>query len=63
MTRKDYIVIADAIKESAKDVQHNKDAMIAIEVVAGRIAAVMAADNTNFNPKTFFTACGLYKGN
>ena len=66
MTRKDYIAIAGAIKDVRDRTMRgnpiNHAGLAVVEVLAGHIAAVMAEDNANFNPKTFFTACGLYTG-
>jgi len=65
MTRKDYIKIAEAIKMTLDQYEGTKGhtAEELIESIAGRMAAVCAAENPQFDPKRFFTACGLYKNN
>lgn len=63
MTRKDYIAIAAILKEAMQERGGNtEEAKTTVDYIAGRIAAVCAADNANFDPKRFFTACGLYAG-
>ena len=65
MTRKDYIKLAEAIKMTLDQYEGTKGhtAEELIGAIAGRIGAVCASENANFDPKRFFTACGLYKGN
>lgn len=63
MTRKDYIAVAKAVKQGMQEAISWKagDPYTTTSYIVGEIAQVMAKDNANFNPKTFFTACGLSK--
>ena len=63
MTRKDYIKLAAAIR-AQRDIQQSTEPRgkfyrAAIDAVAESIAAVLAADNPNFDRQRFLTACGL----
>ena len=58
MTRKDYIVIAAALK--AARAQCNGPAQFAQHAIdCNRIGDVLAHDNDRFNMHRFMTACGL----
>jgi hypothetical protein len=55
MTRKDYVLIADVIK--------NLDEVIdsyALEVLADNMADALESDNPRFNRHRFLVACGVY---
>lgn len=52
MTRKDYILIADAIKSSTLDERHR-------EKVVYTLAYVLRNDNERFDYDKFVTACGI----
>lgn len=65
MTKKDYILIANAIKEVyeyQKDNDGNGSKAIkqgAIKVVSESIADALKYDNERFNRTRFMTACGM----
>jgi hypothetical protein len=48
MTRKDYVLIAKAIQESADKVE-----------IAHALAAILGADNPRFDRARFLAACGV----
>lgn len=57
MTRKDYVLIARAIKQSK-----NQAVLLeldAIRYTAENIATELQGDNGNFNKEKFLTACGV----
>lgn len=59
MTRKDYIIIAKAIRQSKDE---SNGAVIELEAVkntAENIASELQGDNGNFNKERFLTACGV----
>ena len=58
MTKKDYELIAKAIKEIAT-LQTNKQAGIAIHTVAANIALHMGNTNPQFDRSKFLNACGV----
>ena len=53
MTRKDYIVIADAIRKSTAETRHLNDIM---EIASG-IAFYLKKDNERFDTDKFINAC------
>ena len=55
MTKKDYIVIAAAIRET-RDQEFDHSAIEAIDRVAERIADKLQADNPRFNRQRFLEA-------
>lgn len=57
MTRKDYILIAKAIKRSKE--QACLLELDAIRYTAENIASELQGDNGNFNKEKFLTACGV----
>lgn len=57
MTRKDYVLIAAAIKSQLGFVPHERD--LTIEAVAKAIAAALAQDNPRFDRERFMKACGF----
>jgi len=65
MTRKDYILIAKAVKEMndrALNIPHAHDRMMARMVVSGlahEIATELGNTNPRFDRNKFLTACGL----
>lgn len=54
MTKKDYIVIAEAIKRE-RDMQ----SINAVRAIADSIASALAVNNSRFDSARFITACGL----
>jgi hypothetical protein len=55
MTRKDYVILAEVIK--------NLDEVIdsyALEVLADNMADALESDNPRFNRHRFLVACGVY---
>ncbi len=56
MTRKDYILIAEAIKAIREDFGDNP---VALDVVADELALALQADNSRFDTARFLTACGV----
>jgi hypothetical protein len=58
MTRKDYVAIAAAIKETGKYHEHD-DAADALAFLARDLAATLAADNPRFDRARFLKACGV----
>jgi hypothetical protein len=55
MTRKDYVLIADAIKAQHKP--HNDPETI--QEIALSIADLLEGDNARFDRARFLTACGV----
>ena len=58
MTRKDYQLIADVIKQTYKN-EDRQVAEVAIQNVAVSLAAKLKKDNPNFKPALFLKACGI----
>ncbi len=60
MTRKDYILIAAAIKAAATEYPDERpDAKQQQEDVAFSIAEALASDNPRFDRERFLKACGV----
>ena len=59
MTRKDYELIAKAIKRSVEGVPSKKGDMVLIRHTVNCIAEEMSIDNPKFNKEKFLAACGL----
>lgn len=59
MTRKDYILIAEAITAEANEWSDQPEAFAAIGHTASRIASALQRDNPRFNRAMFMNACGL----
>ncbi len=58
MTRKDYQLIADVIKQTYKN-EDRQVAEVAIQNVAVSLAVELKKDNPNFKPALFLKACGI----
>ena len=58
MTRKDYQLIADVIKQTYKN-EDRQVAEVAIQNVAVSLAVELKKDNPNFKPALFLQACGV----
>lgn len=57
MTRKDYELIADAIKQHSAAA--NPDAAAAVRRVAHELTEALSADNSRFDTSRFLKACGV----
>jgi hypothetical protein len=58
MTRKDYVLIAEAIKAET-DEWSTRDQSNAVYFVAKRLARQFQRDNTRFDTSRFMAACGF----
>jgi hypothetical protein len=58
MTRKDYILIADAIA-TARKVEQGDTVLVSVAHLANTLATELQIDNPRFNRETFLTACGV----
>ncbi len=58
MTRKDYQLIADVIKQTYKN-EYRQVAEVAIQNVALSLSVELKKDNPNFKPALFLKACGI----
>jgi hypothetical protein len=64
MTRKDYQLIAAAIRDARRAVQDKEpaemqwDLLDGIDYAADYLAVALARDNSRFNSYTFLAACG-----
>lgn len=61
MSKKDYVLIANAIKEIADYKTVDVSAMVAIEEVAKNLADTFKSQNSRFDTNRFLTACGFNK--
>lgn len=67
MTRKDYVMIADAIRELLADIDRESPGMrevlrgerMGVASVARRLADQLRQDNPRFDRTRFIEACGL----
>lgn len=62
MTRKDYVMIAEAIADAAMGRDSRSDEARAIKTVAEYIADGLKADNSRFDRARFMAACGFAEG-
>jgi hypothetical protein len=62
MTRKDYIIIADAISNARDRLKHygwnDFSTENALKEVCWHLSIKLREDNSNFNSDKFFVACG-----
>jgi hypothetical protein len=58
MTRKDYILIANAIA-TARKVELANAVLVSVEHLANTLATELEIENPRFNRATFLTACGV----
>ena len=62
MTRKDYILIAAAIRTALEDIirEANRGVLLPqFETLADAIAKALASDNPRFDRERFLKACGV----
>jgi len=59
MTRKDYELIARALKISGLNWEDGATPETVIREVAGQLAYTLAQDNPRFDRARFLTACGV----
>lgn len=59
MTRKDYIAIAEVIKDDADYYGDASDAKVALREVAGALCDVFERGNHMFDRARFLKACGF----
>jgi hypothetical protein len=59
MTRKDYILIAEAIQKAAREQAKdgNPEGLGGVSSAADHIAAALATDNPRFDARRFIAAC------
>jgi len=62
MSRKDYCAIAEAIRSTRAITDDGHGQTLAVDIVAERIADVMAKDNPRFDRERFYRACGANHG-
>jgi hypothetical protein len=58
MTRKDYILIADAIA-TARKVEQGDTVLVSVAHLANTLATELQIDNPRFNREIFLKACGV----
>lgn len=59
MTRKDYRLIASALKDAREEAKPRKASFFGIDVAAKRIADALEKDNPAFKRAVFLEACGI----
>lgn len=61
MTRKDFELIAGAIREASADglSRATGTVLMGVELTANRLADALKWANPNFDPKRFLEACGF----
>ena len=59
MTRKDYVMIADILRNNREDFIEGEDGFTVIEIIANQMASALQADNPRFDRARFLTACGV----
>ena len=59
MTRKDYVMLAEILKENRKDFIEGEDGFSLLNILAHQIANGLEADNPRFDRARFLTACGV----
>lgn len=63
MTKKDYVLIADALKAVGNAVSKDSTPESMLSAMVSRLSSALASDNPKFNFSTFAKACEskLYK--
>lgn len=59
MTRKDYVLIADILKNNREDFIKGEDGFTVIEIIANQMANALEEDNPRFDRARFLEACGV----
>lgn len=59
MTRKDYILLVDALREAHPHMVHQSEEREQWQVDCESIADALARDNPRFDRARFLTACGI----
>ena len=59
MTKKDYELIAAAVRENAALTRRDDAFKAAVADVAGSLAVALASDNPRFDRARFLAACGV----
>jgi hypothetical protein len=59
MTRKDYVMLADILRNNREDFIEGEDGFAVIGIMAHQIADGLQADNPRFDRARFLTACGV----
>ena len=59
MTRKDYLLIAKVFKAVLSDQDDNPARVGAVVDVICAMSVALASENPAFDPRKFFSACGL----
>lgn len=59
MTRKDYVMIAEILRNNREDFIEGEDGFHLIYVLAHQIANGLEADNPRFDRARFLVACGV----
>ena len=59
MTRKDYVLIAQILKQNSKDFIAGEDGFAVIQIIAKQLADALETDNPRFDRDRFLVACGV----
>jgi len=57
MTRKDYVTLAKAISATLQTLERTQEQLVVVDEVIYRLGIALKADNANFNPERFVSAC------
>jgi len=60
MTRKDYVIIAESIKNTRKVELTNGTVLVSVAHLANTLATELEIDNPRFDRHRFLVACGVY---
>lgn len=59
MTRKDYVMIAETLRQNRKDFNEGEDGLMLLTILAHQLANGLEADNPRFDRARFLVACGV----
>jgi hypothetical protein len=59
MSRKDYVAIAEAIREAKRETAETLGSSYVLRLAAEEIARALKRDNARFDRERFLTACGV----
>lgn len=59
MTRKDYVMIAETIRQNRKDFNEGEDGLMLLTIMAHQLSNSFEEDNPRFDRARFLTACGV----